>query len=377
MKPFFSIVVALVFPTMIFCQTTAEEWYDKGVKLKTDKKVVDALEAFRKASELKADYKEAWYEAGWCLNDLKKYDAAVTSLKTSRALGFGHDSLFFELGFAFEKTNAIDSAIYQYNQVLKLNNVYSSAYKQLGYVYYAKGENEKALDNFLRYESVYKSPVTDYLYWYKKGVIENALKKYTEAKVSLNKSIGLKNNYINSYIELGFASKNLKMDDEAIAYYKKAMEIDPKSYVPLNWIGEVYRDNKNDMNEAITWYNKALAINPNERKANFGIGYCKNSLGNYEEAITYLQKAIQNEPTYTAAYLELGYSQYKIGNYTGAIESFNKALSLNPKNETARYYATLIYITQNNKAMAQKMVDELKTMNSKHVTDLQDRVNKL
>jgi tetratricopeptide (TPR) repeat protein len=377
MKQFSSIVLALVFPAMVFCQTTSQEWYDKGSKLKTEKKVVDALDAFRKATELQNDYKEAWYETGWCLNDLKKYDAALTSLRTSRALGYDYARLFFELGYAFEKLNYNDSAIDQYNRVLAMNNTYSSAYKQLGYVYYNKSEYEKALEHFVKYESVYKNPVTDYLYWYRKGFMENALKKYAEAKVSLTKSLESKTDYINTYLELGFASKNLKLDDDAIGYYEKAMEIDPKSHVPLNGIGEVYRDNKKDMNEAVNWYNKTLALNPNERKANFGLGYCNNTLGNYAIAVTYLQKAIQYESTYTAAYVELGYSNYMLKNTAAALENFNKALSLNPKNENARYYSGLVYVNQHDKIMAQKMVDELKELNSKNAAALQERVNKL
>jgi outer membrane protein assembly factor BamD (BamD/ComL family) len=73
--------------------------------------------------------------------------------------------------------------------------------------------------------------------------------------------------------------------------------------------------------------------------------------------------------------VELGYSHYKTDKNTEALEYLNKALSLNSKNENARYYATLIYIKQKNKTMAQKMVDELKVLSSKHVADLQKRVD--
>jgi hypothetical protein len=50
---------------------------------------------------------------------------------------------------------------------------------------------------------------------------------------------------------------------------------------------------------------------------------------------------------------------------------------LNPKNENARYYAGLVYINQKDKTMAQKMVDELKALNSKNAETLQEKVNKL
>lgn len=377
MKTLFFLLATLFFSTTIFCQTTAQEWYDKGVKLRTDKNSTEALAAFKEATKLKSDFKEAWYEAGWCQNDLKKYTDAIVSLRAARSLGFDYAKVFFELGYAFDKINSIDSAFGLYQKVLQMNSGYSLAHKQLGYIYYDKNDYEKALEHMLKYEEFAKNPITDYLYWYRRGFVQNALKKHSDAKLSLAKSLEFKTDYINTYLETGFACKNLKQDDEAISNYKKAMEIDPKSHVPLNGIGEVYRDNKRDMKEASNWYQKTLTMNPNERKANFGMGYCQNSLGNYSSAVAYLQKAIQYEPTYTAAYVELGYSNYMLSNNTTALENFNKALSLNPKNENARYYCGLVYINQKNKEKAQQMVDELKTLNSKNAATLQEKVNKL
>lgn len=376
-KLYTSLIITLLFPALVFCQNTPQEWYDKGLKLKGEKRAADAIVAFKEAVKLKSDYKEAWYEMGWCQNDVKDYGGAVFSLDKARSLWPGVPKLHFELAYAFEKTNKNDSAIYHYNHVLQLKSDYASAYKQLAYVYYNTSDNENALNHFLKYEQTNKNPINDYLYWYRKGYIQNALKQFELAKISLNKSLELKTDYLNTYLELGFASARLKDDEVAIEFYKKGMELDPKSHVPLNGIAEVYRDNKKDMNEAMNWYKKTLALNPNERKANFGMGYCNNSLNNYAEAITYLQKAVQQELGYTTAYVELGYSQYKSGDNSSALASFNKALSLNPKNENARYYSALVYISQNDKTMAQKVVDELKTLNSKHVATLQEKVNKL
>jgi tetratricopeptide (TPR) repeat protein len=285
--------------------------------------------------------------------------------------------VYFELAYAFEKSGKTDSAISEYHRCLELKPDYASAFKQLGYIAYNKGDNNEALEQFKKFEGASKQEIKDYLYWYRKGFLLNAVKDYTGAKTALHQSLVYKNDYSSTYLELGFAATKLKQDEEAINHYKKAIEIDPKSHIPYNGIAEVYRDNKRDMAEAMTWYRKTLDMNPGERKANFGMGYCHNATGKYNEAIAYLKKAIEKEPDYTAAYVELGYSYYKIGKYPDAIDHLNKAISLNPKNENARYYATLVYIVLKNKAMAQKMVDELKELSSKHVSDLQAKVNAL
>jgi tetratricopeptide (TPR) repeat protein len=234
-----------------------------------------------------------------------------------------------------------------------------------------------ALQHFASYIANAKQEITDYLFWYRKGFMENAEKKYTDAKESLRKSLMYKTDYTNTYLELGFACNKLKEGDDAINWFNEALKLDAKSHIPYNGIAEVYRDTNKDMDMAISWYQKSLAVKTDERKACFGMGYCLNNKARYSEAATYLQKAIQQEPTYTAAYVELGYSQYMLSNNTDALQNLNKAISLNPKNENARYYAGLVYINQKDKTMAQKMVDELKALSSKNAETLQEKVNKL
>jgi tetratricopeptide (TPR) repeat protein len=351
--------------------------YDEGVKLKKAGKSAEAIKKFEQAVELKPDYTAATYEMGWCLNDVKKYDAAIVSLRKVRSVWPPTAKVFFELGYAFEKTLQYDSAIASYNQCLEVNPTYRAVNKQLGYIAYTREQNEKALEYFGKYEDIVKDSITDYLYWYRKGFCFNATKNYANALPALEKSMRYKTDYINTYLELGFASSRLKRDDDAIAYYKKAIEIDPKYHVGYNGIGEVYRDYKKDMNEAMNWYKKTLAVVANERKACFGMGYCLNNQSKYSEAIPYLRTAIEKEQTYTAAYVELGYAYYKTGMASDAIINLNKAISLNPANENSRYYLTLLYVDKKDKAKAQQMVDELKKLSSKHVATLQPKVNAL
>lgn len=354
---------------------TAETLYNEGVSLKDSKKSQEAIDKFKKAVSLKPDYTAAFYEMGWCQNDTKDYIGAIISLRKARLGWPAVPKVYFELGYAFDKTGKKDSAISMYNRCLELKPDYSLAHKQLGYIDYVDENYKSALSRFASYESAAKAEIKDYLYWYRKGFSCNATKDFTTAKYSLLKSLEFKKDYLNTYLELGFAYSRLKQNDEAISYYKKAMEVDPKSHVPYNGIGEVYRDNIKDRDEAMVWYRKTLEMNPKERKALFGVGYCLNSQGKYGEAIPYLQKAIDNESTYTAAYVELGYSYYMSGRHSDAIEKFNKAISINPENENARYYSTLVYVKQNNKTMAQKMVNELKSMSSKYVAELQKKVD--
>lgn len=351
--------------------------YNQGVQLKDERRSKEAIEKFKEAIKLKPDYYAAQYELGWCSNDAKDYITALTALRKARQ-GWGSvPKVYFELGYAFEKLNMYDSAINNYNKCLSLKPDYSLAFKQLGTIDYSKDNYQSALQYFVKYEAAAKNAITDYLYWYRKGFMQNALKDFSSAKISLNKSLEFKTDYMNTYLELGFACSRLKENNDAISWYQKAIEVDPKSHIGYNGIGEVYRDNIKNMDISMSWYQKALDINPNERKANFGMGYCLNSKGKYSEAIPYLKKAIQQEPTYTAAYVEIGYTYYMTNSNTEAITNLKKALELNDKNENARYYLGLVYINQKDKANAQQMVTELKSLNSKNAATLEQKVNKM
>lgn len=356
---------------------TAESLYNEGVKLREEKKSAEALVKFRQAVSIDKNYYAALYEIGWCSNDVKDYTGAMSSLRKARVGWSNIPKVHFELGYAFDKLNMTDSAIVSYTECLRLKPDYSLAHKQLGLIDYAKDRYADALAKFASYIYHSKNEITDYLFWYRKGFCENAEKKFTEAKESLQKSLSFKKDYINTYLELGFACSRLKDADGAINWYNEAIKLDPQSHIGYNGIGEVYRDVKKDIDMAISWYKKTLEVKPGERKAHFGLGYCFNSKGRYDEAITNLKKAIESEPDYTAAYVELGYSYYMTGRNADALAQFQKALELNPKNENARYYAGLVYINQRDKTKAQQMATELQQLASKNAAALQEKVNKM
>ncbi|MBK7434394.1 MAG: tetratricopeptide repeat protein [Chitinophagaceae bacterium] len=355
----------------------ALQLYNEGIKLKDNRQTAEALDKFKKAIAIKANYTDALYNAGWCQNELAKYNSAIDYLNKARVGWPDIPKVYFELGFAFYKLGNNDSARIHFNRCLELKKDYSLAFKQLGYIDYDEEKYSSAIRQFNQYEASAKDEIKDYLYWYRKGFSHNALKEYEQAINRLNRSLEYKKDFLNTFLELGFANTKLKRNEEAIAQFKKAMEIDPKSHIPYNGIAEVYRDNIKDCDQAMEWYRKTLGVKTNERKANFGLGYCSNSKGEYSAAINYLKKAVEAETTYTAAFVELGFAYYKTGGFSDAEYHFNKAISLSPNNENARYYACLMYVQQKDKYKAQKMLDELKQLNSKHVEKLQPKVNAL
>lgn len=370
------LLTALLFSVLLFAQD-ATTFYNQGLELKKQKKIPEAIDAFKQALGLRPGYTEAIYELGWCYNDLRVYDQAISQLRRARESWSAIPKVHFELGYAFEKTGQTDSARQSYQTCLRYKPDYSGALRQLGYIEYNQDRYEPALAYFRQFEAAAKTEITEYLYFYRKGFMFNALKKFDSALVALKRAATLRPEYLNTWLEQGYAYTRLKNNEEAIGAFTKANELDPKSHIPYNGIGEVYRDNIKDRETAMSWYRKALEVKPKERKACYGLGYCLNALGRYSEAIPYLQTAVSEQADYTAAYVELGYSFYKTGNPASAITYLKKAIELNPANENSRYYLILIYVSQRNKAAAQQVLQEMRQLGSKYVAELEQKINTL
>lgn len=378
MKYILTLTVLLLFQLAITAQT-AEALYEEGVKLKKEQKISEALAKFKEAIKLKPDYTGALYESGWCYNDLKDYNNALANLDKAAVSWSTTPKVFFERGYANQMLYKHKEALNDYFRARELKPDYSNINKKIGEVYYQDEDYSNALLYFEKHEQVTMSDNLgkDYLYWYRRGFSYNAQKQYEKALISLDKSLNIKNDYLSTYLERGFAYTKLKRNDEAIASYQKAIELKPTDHIAYNGIAEVYRDNIKDCSKATEWYNKTLRVKPNERKANFGIGYCLNAAGNYAEAKTYLKAAIASEDDYTAAYIDLGYSEYMLNNYAEALVQLNKALELNENSINALYYKGLVYIAKKDKQIAMAVYERLNNVSPSSAQKLKERIDKL
>ena len=163
---------------------------------------------------------EALYERAWCQSELNDYSSAVSSLRKVRNTWNNMAKVHFELGYAFQKLKQKDSALASYERCLAIHPTYSQVFKQKGNLLYDDENCAGALVQYARYIENAKGEIKDYLFWYKKGYCENNTKDYTSAKASITQSIQIKNDYLNAYLEMGYACSKLKEDDDAIRWFQ-------------------------------------------------------------------------------------------------------------------------------------------------------------
>jgi len=94
------------------------------------------------------------------------------------------------------------------------------------------------------------------------------------------------------YFDKGIAYLNKGMLDEAIAEFKKAVEINPNSADAHTALGAAYA-NKGMPDKATAEYRKAIEINPNSAEAHYGLALSYYYKGGHDSAIRHCDRAIE------------------------------------------------------------------------------------
>ena len=132
-----------------------------------------------------------------------------------------------------------------------------------------------------------------------------------------------------AYNNLGVLLQKTRPADEAIAYYQKALQINPNYAEAYNNLGNALSQiGRTD--EGITYLQKALEINPNYAEAHSNLGILLEKSGRIHEAIDHYRKALEIKPGIAEAYNNLGNSLSQIGQTDEAIIYYKKALAINP-----------------------------------------------
>jgi tetratricopeptide (TPR) repeat protein len=104
--------------------------------------------------------------------------------------------------------------------------------------------------------------------YYRKGNTYYELEQYPEAIAAYKKAININSDYAEAYLWMGYAYEKLKQYADAIAAHKKAVSIKPDDAYAYNGMGNAYH-NSGQYADAITAYKKAISIEPKGELADY------------------------------------------------------------------------------------------------------------
>ena len=186
------------------------------------------------------------------------------------------------------------------------------------------------------------------------GDDENAIAAYKKAiEIVPNDSISLSN--------ISRAYCNLKDYKSAEEYLKKAESVSQGKFENFASFGEIYRLAK-IYDKSIEYYEKALKKDPNNpvNLNNIGLAYLGNE--EVERAIIYFKKALNQEESFVY-YSNLGLAYSTKKDWPLAIENLEKAIKLNPDDFYSFSKLGGIYIDRNLFIQAIEMLEKAKEIN--------------
>ncbi len=196
-------------------------------------------------------------------------------------------------------------------------------------------------DRFARLMEDYcsRSPVDNYDIFSDRDLMERCVSRQIE---TAKKNISRAPDKAYVYDRLGTASAAVGNPDQAVAYYQKALEVNPRSPGVLYNLGISY-GNRGDSDAAIACYQRALAISPGFVRALNNLGNAYIAKGEVTQAVEALTRALAVDPGFAEAHNNLGNAYLKQGALDKAIAEYERAVGLWPGFAEAHYNLGMVY----------------------------------
>jgi len=122
--------------------------------------------------------------------------------------------------------------------------------------------------------------------------------------------------------------------NEKIAFYSRAIQINPKGGAVYNNRGNAF-ENAGNYPAALKDYSQAIALEPGNARTYFNRGNVLYKLTQYQEAILDFNQTLRFNPGFGMAYNNRGNCYRQLGDFQQAIDDYSRAVQLEPSNAQA------------------------------------------
>jgi len=192
--------------------------------------------------------------------------------------------------------------------------------------------------------------------YFAKALSEGNDKHYEDAINDYTKAIRLKDDYVDAYVNRGWAHNQLELFQDAIVDLSEAIRLKPDEANAYYNRGFAYI-RLNQYQKAINDYTEAIRIGPayadlssfltQETNAYRNRGWAYSQLGLYEKAVIDLSETIRLKPDYALAYLDRGFAYASQNHFAKAISDYTDAIRLKPDYALAYLDRGIAYGSQN------------------------------
>jgi tetratricopeptide (TPR) repeat protein len=150
-----------------------------------------------------------------------------------------------------------------------------------------------------------------------------------------------------AHINLGVALEQDEHKPEALAEYRKAIEIEPRRFQAHNNLANLLAT-MGQRNEAFQEYQEALSLSPDASVAHINFATLLAEMGRFDDAMSEYTKAAQLDPDDPRSYYLMGKACLRHGQSAEAVKHFREALQHRPNDfETLTWLARVLAADQN------------------------------
>lgn len=250
---------------------------------------------------------------------------------------------YYALGYVLFAQKKLGEAIGALARSLKLNIKNAEAHKILGRVLMIIGQFDRARVEF-EFAARLKPESAEIRY--NLGKLYSAQDNFPAAWKALEQALRLDPSYVEAHNALGFVLESSGLDDEAVASYRKAMELSESAEQPFAapYVNvAAFYNRKNQTREALEYASKALEIDPESDLALFQAAKAHRAEKRWQDAADALTKAIAINARVSRYHYVLGLCLRHLGRTEesrASIETFERlereAAALESKRREAR-----------------------------------------
>ncbi len=130
------------------------------------------------------------------------------------------------------------------------------------------------------------------------------------------------------FFQLGEAYERTRRYDEAAEQFQAVLEIQPENSTAMNYLGYMWADNGENLEQAVELVRRAVALEPNNGAYVDSLGWALFRLGEFEEARRHLERANQLAPEDSTVLEHLGDVYVALGDTRRAREAYEHALAI-------------------------------------------------
>jgi tetratricopeptide (TPR) repeat protein len=143
------------------------------------------------------------------------------------------------------------------------------------------------------------------------------------------------------YVAQGMIDLDDKRYDEAVANFRRALEIEPDHVEALYYMGVVHMVRRQP-DQAVAFLERARAKAPTDASVTYQLGLAYFAQQQYDRAQPLLEQVFRDNPTQDSLGYYVGFMRYRTKDYRGAVSAFRGGRSSDPDiQQLSRFYTGL------------------------------------